>query len=334
MTIREIAKKMGVSPSTVSCVLNNRPGVGDQRREYISEILIKNGYEIKPAAIEQRGSILLVRYRSSDHLMDASDTFFTRIAEGIEATCRSLGYALNLSMANHETLPSVFSNAAVNNTSGILFLGSEYEFLDTSILKRSSLPLISIDNRFSNDKINSVDMDNQEGIFSAIKYLYSLGHRKIGYGKSRIQIGSMAERTFAYYNALQAFGLECNPSYVAELSPFSKHASEEFLIYLQKQNSLPTAYLAGNDTIAAGMMKAMQQQGLKVPDDVSVIGFDDSDLCTLLSPQLTTIKIYNFEIGRQGVYRLHQMIQEKDSSVTRTSVAVDLILRESVKSII
>lgn len=333
MTIREIAKKIGVSPSTVSSVLNNRPGVGDEKRAYISEILIENGYEIKPAAAYQSGGILLIRYRSSNHLMDSSDTFFTRIAEGIEATCRSLGYSLTLSMANRDTLPSVLSTASANHISGILFLGSEYEFTDTSILKNQPLPLVSIDNRFSNDKINSVDMDNREGIFAAVQYLHSLGHVKIGYGKSRIQIGSMSERTHAYFNALQDLGLECNPAYVAELSPFSKHASAEFSKYLYEQDSLPTAYIAANDTIAAGMMKAIGQHGLKVPDDISVIGFDDNDICTLLSPQLTTIRIYNFEIGRHAVYRLHQIIQENDNRVIRTGVSVDLILRESVKAL-
>jgi len=150
---------------------------------------------------------------------------------------------------------------------------------------------------------------------------------------SHIQIGSMAERTNAYYDALRTLNLECNPSYVADLSPFSKLASEQFLKYLHKQDALPTAYIAGNDTIAAGIMKAVHEFGLKVPDDISVIGFDDNDICTLLSPQLTTLKINNFEIGRQAVCRLNQLILDKDSSITRTSVSVELIVRGSVKNI-
>ena len=333
MKIREIAKQIGVSPSTISCVLNSRSGVSDERRAFISDLLIKNGYTIKSADSKQQRSILLIRYKSSNHLSDSSDTFFTRIVEGIESTCQALEYSLSLSIANHNTLPSIFSRAIDNGTCGILFLGSEYELSDTSILKNSKLPLVAIDNRFLNDAINCVDMDNREGIFAAIQLLHTLGHREIGYGMSLIQIGSMAERTHAYYEALRTFNLECKPSYVADLSPFSKLASEQFLKYLHKQKTLPTAYIAGNDTIAAGMMKALHEFGLNVPNDISLIGFDDNDICKLLSPQLTTLKINNFEIGRQAVYRLHQLIIDKDSSITRTSVSVKLMVRGSVKDI-
>lgn len=330
MTVREIAKIAGVSASTVSCVLNSRPGVGETKRQEIIRLLTENGYRIKSGMPRTGRAIRLLRYRSSDHLLDSHDGFFSKILDGVDVMCHRTGCTLSVASADKATLPNVLELAAEDKIDGLLFLGSEYEMLRAGILADQPLPVVSIDNRFPEDNIDCVDMDNWAGVNAAISHLYRLGHKKIGYLKSAVQIGSMRERTAGFRQAMAAHGLTFEPSaQEIALFPLVTRAYDGLSAYLRAHTPCCTAYFAGNDSVAAGAIRAFQQAGYRVPEDISVIGFDDAALCLASSPQITTIRIFHKTIGEQAAARLLARMAQPEGPALRVSVAVELVERES-----
>lgn len=336
MNVREIAKYLGVSPSTVSCVLNNKPGVSGERRRQITEELIKNGYALKTAPRETSGSICFVRYKKFRQRFsgDYHDTLFSKILEGAENVCRSMNYQLTVSIADFDDLGAILHQANTNHMNGILFFGSEYDVPDHNIFSSQPLPVVYMDNSFEGEHVNSVSMDNKDGIFLALNHLYYLGHRRIGLLKGSEPIGSLIERTNAFYSVMSSMHLDVDPRFVVELSPQNTEAYEQFSKFLSEKPPLPTAFVSESDSMAVGAIRALRENGYDVPMDISVIGFDDSPIATAVVPQLTSVRTYPVDIGAAAAMRLITIIKTgKLYPAVRSSVEVELIERESTANV-
>lgn len=331
MTVREIAALAGVSPSTVSFVINGRPGVSKQTREKLTLLLQQHGFSIKALADEDAspcGVVKFIRYSDSGDLAERNDDFITQVMEGIDSELRRFRYTMSVVYVNDKNLECVLADLKYEALAGVLFLGTEFDASRYQILKDLHVPIVSVDNCFRNYPINAVDMDNIDGAQRAIEYLHQMGHRHIGYLKGTMRTGSLRERCRGVEIALRAFDLEPTP--VIRLSPRVVAASEEMLAYLENEPELPTAFFADNDVLAAGALRALQQKGVRVPEDVSIIGFDDSMLASVVSPPLTTMHVHKREMGQCAVRRLIDVIKNNERHITKTSVGVDLVERETV----
>lgn len=336
MTVREIARQAGVAASTVSLVLNNKPGVRKEMREKITRMLLENGYTIRQSATASmmNGEIRFIRYLSATHCPERNEDFFTGVLSGTEQYASRLGYQLSLNSVSPSQLAELLGQLENNShLLGVVFLASELTDEQIPPLLHFKKPLVAVDMpaHLEHYPLNGVNTDNVGGIFSAMQYLYAHGHRSVGFLRAETELGGLSNRYMSYCNAMQAHGLDVQPNHVLRLDPQYDVATEQMLRYLQTRPQMPTAWLAANDIIAAGALRALQQAGYHVPEEVSVIGFDDGSICTFTTPPLTTMRINRTRLGELAVDRLLALHKAPNDVVVKSTISVQLIERASVR---
>lgn len=328
MTVREIADYFGVAPSTVSIVLNDRPGIRKEMREKITASLIENGYTIRKKKTEPIGSVLFIYYKSTDYLAARKDNTFTTYLTGIEEICAENQYGFSIANATADTIDQVLADAQSEHL-GIIMLGTEYYDAPCDSFFRSSIPLVLLDAYFPEYPLNTVNMDNSHGVEQAISLLVENGHQKIGYLKSCIEFGCLRDRADRIYSAIRRH-INDRPACVIPVSQRAELIQQEIQDYLDSGSPVPTAFIADNDIIAVSAMQTFQENGYRIPEDLSIIGYDDSEFCTIIRPHLTTVHANQREMARQAARRLFAMIESGPSDFIRISVGTSLISRNTV----
>lgn len=328
MKMKEIAALAGVSPATVSLVLNNRPGVNEKTRAHVAKLLSEHGYAIRRDPTPCKRNILYIRFRGSGHLFESVDDFYEKIFDGADSTAKKLGYTISVTNTDLESLPRLLAEANQQSLDGIIFFASEFDPVHADLLAAAQLPIVAVDSRFPEHAINSVTVESSFSVHQALLHLYHLGHRRIGFLTANETTGALPERQNAFYHSQQKLGMELRPQDIITLPIFVEPACRAFGRYLEQTADLPTAFFACNDIIAAGALKALSLSRLQVPQDLSIIGFDDSLVCTLFTPALTTMRIPKQKIGELAVKRLDELING-DRTVQVSLVASELIVRDT-----
>ncbi|NDL67805.1 LacI family DNA-binding transcriptional regulator [Anaerotalea alkaliphila] len=330
MTIKEIAEQTGFSLSTVSLVLNNKPGVREETRNRIARLLVENGYTLRTESQgpEQKGELTLLRYKAVGHKRERNEDFFVGLLNGAEPKARQLGYSLGLVQVDDGDLVQVLERLeAQDHVAGVLFLGTEFDTRRHPLLEGFSKPLVCLDNRFENLPVNTVCADSLEGIHQALSHLKALGHREVGYLRGSVPIGGLADRQAGFSRAVEDLGLSLCPEHVVEVDLLFDAATQQMLAHLDRKPSLPTAFFADNDIIAAGCQRALQQRGYRVPEDVALVGFDDGSMSTVLTPALTTMRSDKPRLGEMAVERLVDMAENGRRDVVKSFLGVTLVKR-------
>ena len=196
------------------------------------------------------------------------------------------------------------------------------------LLRKLKTPFVVVDNRCFFEKFHSIVMDNQAIVYEALRYLCDLGHRKIGYICSNTSIANFEERSQSFYASAKYLGFEI--SEVFPVTPTLNEAYQDMHESLLSGRCVPGALFADNDTIALGAIKALQEAGYRIPDDVSIIGIDDIAFSSISSPTLTTIRISRMAIGRTAGIILSQYVAApEDNTPTTVLTSGELIIRES-----
>jgi LacI family transcriptional regulator len=333
VTISEIARKANVSSATVSMVLNNKPGISMATREKVLKIVEEYGYSLPPLKknnIKNKGKLQLAIYKK--HSKVVGDTpFFQALIEGIESKARHNSYQLTFKyLSDNSNIDSIVSDIKENYIDGMILLGTEMEENDFEKFMSIDIPVLLLDSYFLNINANYVIIDNVSGVYKATKHLLEHGHRKIGYLKSSVTIQNFKERYEGYAKALFESGLTPDPAFTVDLLPTMDGAYEDMMRVLSGKLRLPTAFVADNDIIAFGAIKALKENNIKIPDDVSVVGFDDMPFCTIIEPKLTTINVDKNALGQLAVDSLIQMIDGKKRIFFKTALGVTLVQRDSV----
>ena len=172
-------------------------------------------------------------------------------------------------------------------------------------------------------------MNNADAVFEAVEYLYNLGHRKIGFLYNSIPSSNDNARRAAFESALRRLSLPFSEELICRVFPTMDGARESFGAALDGGLALPTAFLANNDSIALGAMRAMQERGIRVPEDISVIGFDGLPFSAMSDPPLTTVNVPCADIGRWVVDILHQQIRGRIRATSKILVSTQLHVRKS-----
>ena len=331
MNIREIAKQAGVSPATVSLVLNSKPNVNRETRARVTILLEENGYHIKEKADTPKAesSLLFLRYKSGADRLESRDDFGADHGR-CKTEANALGYALSFASTDSERLASVLAESA-QTYAGVVVFGTELDDQDAELLCHASVPLCVTDTRLPLYPVHTVSINNYGAVYEALRYLNQQGHMKIGYLHSTVQTGEIPDREISYHNAMHLLGLEVDPAFTYELDPFLNTAYKQMSAALEQSPELPTAFIADNDMLALGAMQALQQHGIRVPDDVSLIGFDDSHMSSLANPPLTTIRVPKQTMGSAAVRQLHHIITNpKDKEIYKFQLGAELLERSSV----
>lgn len=333
LKIKDVAQRLKVSPATVSLVLNNKPGVAEETRQRVLKLVQEMGYDtniLSKPALKNSKSIRFIIYKK--HGSVVSDTpFFSALMEGIEQECRKEGYNLVVSYMNEDgNRMEVLRIVEDNPLEGILLLATEMQEEDLQTFTQFNIPIVILDSCFEKLKIDTVFIENIQGAFEATEYLVKNGHTEIGYLHSSIWIKNFDKRKEGFQKALKEYNIQENKKYIFSVDSTLEGSYNDILKLLNSNISLPTAFFADNDIIAFGAIKAFKEFGLRVPEDVSVVGFDDMPFCEIIEPPLTTIKVNKQRMGMLAVKRLLEKIETDSPECVRLEVCTELVERKSV----
>lgn len=333
-SLRLISEKTGYSRTTVFNVLNGRGGTSKETAQRI----LKLAEEMKYAPAENRKKIKLVVFKDSGTVVDDTP-FFSQLFSGIESECRAHNYSLEItyiygSEENYERSRAQILN---DDADGIILLGTEMSEKEFLPYENTRIPVLMCDNRFFSERTNCVAINNKDAVEHAVSYLISCGHRKIGYLRGATRINNFRERADGMRAALGKNGLPEAFEYTVTLRPSTDKAYQDMKQWLQQPHDMPTAYFADNDLIAFGAMRALQEVGYRIPEDISVVGFDDMPFCEVFNPPLTTVRVNKDTLGRIAVKKLIEEIAHRKTNCKPTStitlIGAQLILRSSIRNL-
>lgn len=332
--VKDIAAELNLSPATVSLVINRRPGISEPTRERVYKALEAHGFQDALGRVrhEKKALQLIIFHKKSSSVAYSQyfSKIFSGVLEGIDVQARALGYNLMVTYADEDTL----RESQPSGAEGILLLATDMEARYMKPLTKSGLPVVVIDNFYDMESADCVTINNHQGVFKAVRYLNDMGHRQIGYIHSLVESHNFSERAHGYRRAMEKCGLEVSPAHIFSVGIDYGQMTEELKALFEKSESLPTALFADNDILAMHAVKALAELNLRVPEDISIVGFDDMPLSEMLQPPLTTIGVAKNLMGALAVRRLEELLQTKDNTHTcKIETAAHLVERESVRRI-
>lgn len=336
MKLKEIAKIANVSPSTVTLVLNNREGVSPEKRRQIQDLLDKYGYSSgeqstakRPAPALRQTRLLFVKYKEHSMLVDGNPGFVNSIIDAVEMECRRQNCSLSLMVASRDQLPSLSSMINNEAPDGVLLLGTELKEDDCLSFASVKAPMVIIDNFPKIHEFNCITMNNFSAIYGAVKHLLELGHPNVGFLANAVPSSNCLERLAAFESSLMQLGRKFDPDLVYAVQPTTDGAYVSVSEYLRRGTKFPSAIVANNDSIALGAIKAFKEHGIRIPQDISIIGFDNIPFSNMSDPPLTTMDVSCVELGIWAVRLLCDHIRYPMSSTTKVRLSARLLTRGS-----
>lgn len=326
ITIFDVAREAGVSYSTVSRVINEK-GVSADKRERVLRAMAELGY----VANLQARSLAGGKSRIIGLLVHSLTVgYFGEIARGVDEELAAAQYDLMLYTTHRRKgRESAYVTRLTRNlVDGLLLVlpTNADAYLET--LRHRQFPHVLVDHQGVDFDVTSVGVTNQQGAFDGTRHLIELGHRRIGFITGEMGVGCARDRLIGYQEALRSAGIPINPALIREgdfLQPRAYICAQELLSLAEP----PTAIFASNDVSAFGAMEAIRDRGLRIPDDVSIVGFDDIPQATQVHPALTTVRQPLAEMGRRAARLLFSQINEPGAPITRLELPTELIIRES-----
>jgi LacI family transcriptional regulator len=338
VTMAEIAEQSGVSLSTVSLVLRDKPGVSSDTRQRVFDVAKNLGYIPRSPVTQYKPSLTnigLILKADPDRIPQANQ-FYSHVLAGIEAACRQ--QQVNLLYAtmpvDQDSYPLEFPRMLVeeDTADGLLLVGAFLDNTLAQVIEHRSTPIVLVDAYAASNLYDAVVSDNFDGACQAVTYMIQLGHRHIGFVASHPQAyPSIQERRRGYIQALQDNGI--SDQYFADCHIINKEEVVDATTDLLRRNPQLTAILGANDEVAITVMEVAQALDRRVPDDLSVVGFDNIDLAERVSPPLTTMHVDKIGMGRLAVKLLADRVEYSESSTVTAVIRPHLIERGSARKI-
>lgn len=327
--IKDIARLVGLSPATVSMVLNGRPGFSEETRSRVVDAAKELNYQpsgTRKPRLELGESLPFVVCKRQGEI-GAETSFFASLIESVECEAKENGF--NLSVHYLRSCDSDLRDLAARSERGFLLLATDLEKSDVAALDGINRPFVLIDNAMIGVRANKVLINNRQGAYDAVAELYACGHRRIGYIHGEVNIPNFEERELGYKMAMRDLGLEVSPQWIATVNGSHEEVCQGMIDYCHATDDMPTAFFADNDIIAMGAMRGLRESGYSVPEQVSIIGFDDMPYCTMVTPNLSTMRVDMRSIGCIAV----RLLLSNNSFCQTIEVETELVRRESVKDI-
>jgi DNA-binding LacI/PurR family transcriptional regulator len=326
ISIKDIARRAGVSHSTVSRALRNSPLVNPKTTKEIQGIAQELAYQ--PSAVA-RGLVTRKTRTIGVVVTTIADPFVSEVVIGVELAANDNGYSVFLADSNADPVreKNVVHSFAERRVDGIVVTSSRVGALYTPLLAQMMVPIVLINNQHPGEFVHSVMIDNVQGSRDATDHLIRLGHRRIAYVGDQYGHESDTERFAGYRQALEQAALPFQPEIVVhgDSKPESGIAAMDKLMALPER---PTAVFCYNDMTALGVLRSAHVHGLRVPADVSIVGFDDLFIVSYTQPQLTTVRQPMQRMGRMAMESLLKLMSGQPSAEA-VKVPAELIVRES-----
>ncbi|WP_163536318.1 LacI family DNA-binding transcriptional regulator [Gracilibacillus sp. YIM 98692] len=344
LTITDIARLANVSISSVSLALNNKPGLAQETREKILKIAEANGYVVKNNFAQNKNVV-----NRSDNIIKfvactnpgivieeyESLPFFTELINNIGKYLFSKDYSLMLSNINmdnlHEDIKLISKEGGCD---GIILLGTDLNEEQIEFIAKHQPNIVVLDNCFDTLNVSFVNMNSMQGAYQATKYLIEAGHKRIGYVKSKVRIRNFELRKEGFMKALNQNNLKLLDKDILTMIPTVLSSQEVFKKKIdQRRDDLPTAVFCESDYMAISFIKSLSEVGLKIPNDVSVVGFDDIQEAKILTPELSSISVDKEKMATLAVDKIIELMNNPQQTRVKYIVDTELIVRNSTQTI-
>ena len=331
MTIKEIAKLAGVSTATVSRALNGQPGVLPEKQQYILQLAKDLNYQPNVLA---KGLSSKKSYTLGVAISDITNPFYGEIVRGIEEIATPHDYTTVLFSTDYDIDKErrALNFLQSGRIDGLIASVSNYVVDECVSLEQSGLPLVLLGQMHNEAKCGKVGCNNVSSAYQATEYLIKKGHKNIAHVAGHRRTKTGMQRLEGFRSAMANYDLPVPPENIIYTDYLEVDAYEKVLAYLKTKPGI-TAMFVANDYLAIGCYKAIEEMGLKIPDDISVIGHDDIYLSTILNPELTTMHQQPRKVGRLASQLIFEETEKTRNEEKMLIVPTELVERASVRDL-
>ncbi len=334
-TIKDVAKEAHVSPATISYVLNGKENISEETKARVYEAMEKLNYipNLSARGLANNTSKLIgvvIPQTEPGSSLLFNNNFYSEIMSAIEYHARIQGYHVLISATDANE--SYFKLAKQRNLDGIIIIGA-YPDQFFSDVKKTQIPIVLIDSYFDDHYFHNIQINDRYGGYIATKHLLEKGHRRIGIFTGRLKEGGVVKKRFeGYTDALKEYGLPVNDEDIFE-GTVDFDSGLKLADRLVSKKTDITAIFCIADILAIGAMKGLHNRGVVIPDDISIIGFDDLVISQYVSPSLSTVHQNIAEKGEEAVRILFNSINGTNSGKQESILPISLAERDSVKQL-
>ena len=330
-TIKDVAKEAGVSIATVSRIVNDISGqYNEKTKKRVVQTIEKLNYQ--PNAIAR--SLRNRKTRTIGFMVPGLQPFFAEVLEGVQSVARKKGYSIVLCNTDYDPKQeeAYVVNLLERRVDGVIFTSGVMQDEHILRLKEEGIPIVLIEKFMQSSDIPAVVIDNLSAAKKGVKHLLSLGYRKIGYISAPLELMSLRERFEGYKQALLENQIPYDSSVVYIEKTIKKEnlrSGYKIMKRILHQGNFPRAFFIVSDTLAVGAIKAIKDCGMKVPDDIAIVGFDDIDIASFSDPPLTTMVQPKYQMGVKGMEMLIRAMSGVKLRKKEIRLDVEIAVRES-----
>jgi len=334
-TVKDVAKLAGVSATTVSLVMNGKSGISQETRTRVMQAAKTLKYSQRSARMakgDALGTLRFLKIAKHGHTVNRDhNTFISDYIDGMSREASASGYKLEIVSFEGEPAEAIVSSLAGTSVDGLIVLGTELTEQDIKLLQTLPTPLVVIDSFFDVLECNFVNMNNKDAVYKIIAYFVDCGFRNIGFIASNVQTVNFQLRKEAFVEGMKAFGLNFSTRDIVTVDSTYDGAYQDMLSKLNHGLVVPECYFCTNDIITYGCIKALREFNVRIPQDISVIGFDNLPMSATMEPPLTTIDVSKTKIGYLAIRLLDELINADDKQpAVKILVGANLVARDSV----
>ncbi|KAF0818067.1 MULTISPECIES: LacI family DNA-binding transcriptional regulator [unclassified Cytobacillus] len=336
VTIKDVAKMAKVAPSTVSRVIANNPRISEKTKQKVREAMEQLGYHpnfiARSLASQSTRAIGLIMPSSTDVVFQ--NPFFPTVLRGLSEGAHERHYALHMTTGktDDEIYEGVIQMVQGGRVDGVILLYSKVEDKVLAFLKERDFPFVVIGKPFSDEEeITYVDNNNFRAAKEVTEYLIKLGHKQIAFVGGNLNLTVTVERLLGYEKALRDASIELVNEYIVH-EEFLKEGGQEAVRGLISLEKPPTALVVADDLMALGVLNTLDELGIRVPEDMSIISFNNVLLAEMSRPPLTSVDINIFDLGFESARSLIYRIENPREPVKRIIIPHKLVKRSSCSS--
>jgi len=335
-TIKDVARLAGVAISTASNALNGNPGIKKETRERIIQTAKSLNYIPNPIArgLVSRKTRNICTIVSGSKYNSFSNPVYYETIKSFANKLKENKYLMSLSYITAADEREYFRHIVADKSCDAIFMiGPSMKEEEIDAIFCGKLPILKFQRKTESKGVYSISFNNFKGAYMATEYLISMGHKHIGFIGIRPNVSLAEDRFNGYSQALSDYGIALDNSIIVEGDYYQESGLLGMKEILRSSKNIPTAVFAANDVMALGALEALDQVGLNVPDDISIIGHDNIPNLHLLKVPLTTIAVPFHDMGLLAANKLLQILAGEDSEMNEVITTVDIRKRKSVKDI-
>ncbi|MDB6000908.1 MAG: helix-turn-helix family protein [Rhizobacter sp.] len=334
-TVKGVAKRANVSAATVSLVLNGKSGISEETRAKVLQAASELNYAKRPgksAQADRSGTLRFLKIAKHGHTVNRDhNIFISDYIDGMSGEANLLGYKLEIVSFEGEAIEKVVASIAGAAIDGAIVLGTELTEADIQLFQAAATPLVIIDTFCDFSECNFVNMNNKDAVYKIVSHFVENGFKNIGFIGSNVQTINFHLRKAAFLETMKKFGLSFNAKDIVTVDSTYDGAYEDMRAKLNAGLIIPDCYFCTNDIITYGCIKAFREFNVRIPQDLSIVGFDNLPMSATMDPPLTTIDVSKQKIGCLAVRNLDELIKSKKKQPSvKILVGAELVVRKSV----